>query len=189
MISEEQLIIKLKSGSKPAFDALYKMYANRLYGYCLQYSKSAEDSKEIVQNVFIKLWINREKIMQDKSICSLLFTIAKHDLINAYKKRLNSPVYEDYVLYGDSVETSDDTSCIDYHIFVEQIKKSLKKLPATQQKIIHLSRFENMTNAEIAQRLNLSEQTVKNQLSLGLKELKTLLKFLLIVLWLLLVNK
>jgi RNA polymerase sigma-70 factor (ECF subfamily) len=70
--TETVLILQLKEGSSKAFDNIYRMYAKRLYAYCLQFTKSPEDSEEIVQNVFVKLWTNRKRIRQEDTLPSLL---------------------------------------------------------------------------------------------------------------------
>lgn len=187
---EIKLISELKKGSLKAFDAIYDMYVKRLYVYCLQYTKSEEDAEEIVQDVFVRLWTNRENIRQVETLRSLLFIMSKHHLINAYRTRINSPVYEDYVKYQDNISAEVQGHPLEYEEFVKQLKTALYKLPVTQRQVIEMSKLKQLTNKEIALELELSEQTVKNQLSLGLKKLREDLKNLPILFWLLFsVNK
>ena len=61
------------------------MYARRLLAYCKQYTKSLEDAEEIVQDVFVRLWSNRARIHQEETLRSLLFTMSKNQLVNAYR--------------------------------------------------------------------------------------------------------
>ena len=184
--TEQTLISLLKKGSKPAFDRIYQMYAKRLYAFCLQYTKSTEDAEEIVQDVFVRLWFNRENIRQEESLRALLFIMAKNQLINAYRATINSPIYEDYIQCQNETGISHTHHHIEYKEFVALIKRKLRSLPETQQRVIELSRFSDLTNKEIAQKLSLSEQTIKNQLSVGLKSLKGLLNEAYYLLWLLL---
>lgn len=170
--NEVLLIHALKNGSHKAFDSIYQMYAKRLYYYSLQFTKSREDSEEIVQDVFVKLWTNREKIKQENTLCSLLFIMTKHHMINAFRANINRPIYEIYVNYNHEMSINDAHQHIEYQEFVVKFKKAIKKLPATQQKVITLSRIQQLSNREIAEKLSLSGQTVKNQLSIGLKMLK-----------------
>ena len=170
--TEHYLIQDLKRGSHKAFDKIYQMYSKRLYVYCLQFTKSPEESEEIIQEVFIKLWSKRLNIRQDETLRSLLFIMAKHHLINAYRFKINHPVYEEYVNYMDIISAEDAHSKLEYNEFLHRFQKIMKTLPVTQQKVIYLSRIEQLSNKEIAATLSLSEQTVKNQLSLGLKALK-----------------
>lgn len=185
---ELYLIQDLKRGSHKAFDKIYQIYAKRLYAYSLQFTKSPEESEEIVQEVFVKLWTNRMKIRQNETLRSLLFIMAKHHLINAYRFKINHPVYEEYVNYMDILSTEDAHHKLEYNEFVLRLRKIIKTLPVTQQKVIHLSRLQQLSNKEIAEKLSLSEQTVKNQLSLGLKSLKEKLNKILLLTMLLFIN-
>lgn len=172
MKNERKLIEQLKLGSYAAFSSIYSMYAGRLYTYSLQYTKSVEEAEEIVQDVFVSLWNQRECIRQDETLQSLLFIMIKHHLINAYRIRVNQPVYEDYVDYVNLCSGEDTAYRLEYDDFRKEILRVLDMLPDTQRKVIRLSRLEQLSNKEIAARLSLSEQTVKNQLSIGLKRLK-----------------
>jgi RNA polymerase sigma-70 factor (ECF subfamily) len=169
---EALLIQSLKAGSYKAFDRIYRMYAKRLYAYSLRFTKSPEDAEEIVQDVFVRLWTDREKIRQEDTLRSLLFIMTRHHVINAFRSRINQPVYEDYVDYINDISVNDTHHHIEYQEFVMKLKKALKTLSATQQKVITLSRMQQLSNMEIAEKLSLSVQTVKNQLSTGLKLLK-----------------
>ena len=173
----EQLLIQgLKNHSRKAFDEIYRIYAKRLFAYCKQYTKRTEDAEEIVQDVFVRLWNSRTIIRQEDSLRSLLFIMSKHSLINAYRANLNSLVYEDYVDYQAELVVDDIANMFEYDEFIRELKRALGTLPATQRKVIELSRLQELSNKEIAQELSLSEQTVKNQLSLGLKALRSELK-------------
>ena len=166
---EERLISALKLGSGKAFDSIYQMYSKRLYAYCLQFTKSPEESEEIVQDVFVKLWQNRTLIRQNETLRSLLFIMAKHQLINAYRSKVNHPVYEEFIDYKDTLSVEDAHTRLEYNEFKQAFQKAIDSLPDTQRKVISLSRIHQLSNKEIAEKLSLSEQTVKNQISLGLK--------------------
>jgi RNA polymerase sigma-70 factor (ECF subfamily) len=166
------LIRSLKAGSQKAFDEIYQMYAKRLYAYSLRFTKSPEDSEEIVQDVFVKLWTDREKIKQEDSLRSLLFIMIKHDVIDAFRTKVNQPVFEDYVDYINQISVNDTHEHVEYKEFIVKLKKAIASLSPTRQAIITLSRIKQLSNREIAEKLSLSEQTVKNQLSIGLKLLK-----------------
>ncbi len=185
---EERLISALKLGSGKAFDSIYQMYSKRLYAYCLQFTKSHEESEEIVQDVFVKLWQNRAHIRQNETLRSLLFIMAKHQLINAYRSKVNHPVYEDFVDYKDTLSVEDAHSRLEYNEFKQAFQKAIDLLPDTQRKVISLSRIHQLSNKEIAEKLSLSEQTVKNQISLGLKVLKEKMNKILWIILLLFIN-
>jgi len=94
---EKQYILELNQGSYRAFDALYSLYSRRLYAYALKLTKSHQDAKEIVQDTFVKLWLNREHVLPSASIQSYLFTITKNTLLNKVRTVVNAPVFVDYL--------------------------------------------------------------------------------------------
>ena len=149
---ERHLIHDLKQGSHKAFDKIYQMYSKRLYAYSLQFTKSSEESEEIVQEVFVKLWSNRINIRQDETLRSLLFIMAKHRLINAYRQKINHPIYEEYIYHIDTLSTEDTHYKLEYNEFLFRFLKTIEKLPDTQQKVIRLSRFKQLSNKEIAEK-------------------------------------
>lgn len=169
---EQKLIRSLKNGDYKAFNEIYDLYAKRLYAYCLQYTRQAEDAEEMVQDVFVRLWNQRDNIKQEETLCSLLFIMAKHLLINAYRAKVNRPIYEDYLNYADRLSVEDVKERVEYQDFLQRFRKILSALPRTQRQVITLSRMRQLSNKEIAEHLSLSEQTVKNQLSLGMKRLR-----------------
>lgn len=174
MIEERLYIHRMKAGSQKAFDKLYKMYVRRLYGFCYQYTKSREDAEEVVQDVFLKLWAGREILQAEDTIRPWLFATAKNRLINLYRSRINSPKYEEYLEFCDTVRLSvDDASHrIEYDDFCNQIEAAKQHLSQTQQKVFELSFEKQLSYREIAVQLSLNENTVKNQASLGMKILR-----------------
>ena len=169
--SEPELIALLKQGSQEAFKSLYDLYARRLYAFCMEYTKSREDTEEIVQDAFVWLWRNRASIRQESTIKNLLFLRVKHFLINAWRARVNTPIFEDYVDYINSLP-ADSRDHLEYMDFRDTVMSIIDQLPKTQSKVVKMSRLEGFENKEIAEKLRLSEQTVKNALSMGLKFLK-----------------
>ena len=186
--NEALLILQLKKGSHKAFDKIYQMYAKRLYVYSLQFTKSTDESEDIVQDVFIRLWTNREKIRQEDTLRSLLFIMTKHHIINAFHSKINQPIYEEYVNYREEISVNDTHHHLEYQEFVTKFRQIIQTFPLTQQKVITLSKIQQFSNKDIAKKLALSEQTVKNALSAGLKKLKQELEKLFFLYMLLFVN-
>ena len=144
--------------------------------------------KKIKKEIVVKIWYNCINIRQDEQLLSIHFIMAKHLLINAYRQKINHPIYEEYIYHIDTLSTEDTHYKLEYNEFLFRFLKTIEKLPDTQQKVIRLSRFKQLSNKEIAEKLSLSEQTVKNQLSLGLKTLKEKLNKIWLLLMLLFIN-
>lgn len=172
---EEALIRLLKQDSQWAFNHLYQLYAHRLLAFAMEYCHQHETAEEIVQDTFIWIWNHRHDIKQEKTLFNLIFIKTRHLLINAYRATVNSPRFEDYVEYSNRLGTEHVDSQLEYDEFVRIIEQGLKQLPPTQQRVIRLSRLEQKSIKEIAASLNMKEQNVRNQLSLGLKQLMSLI--------------
>lgn len=182
MEEENLLISQLEKDSEAALAKLYELYAPRLYTLAMRYTKSRETTQELVQDVFVWLWDNRGRIRRKDSVQALLFIRMRHYLINAYRSTVNSPVYYDYLLCQEQTATDEASHLAEYDDFVQALERAMRQLPPTQQRVVRLSRMEQLTNKDIARRLSLTEQTVRNQLSLGLKRLRQLMGLLPLVL-------
>ncbi len=171
----EEIIQGLREGSHDAFNVLYDMYADSLYGFVLANTKSPSLSEDIVQETFLKLWRYREQLEIEGSFKTLLFMMVKQQMINTLRKQINQSDFEDYIKYCDSEEFADNSAeeKIFYDDFQEKLTVIKHLLSDRQREVFELSRVEGLKNKEIAEKLNLSEQTVKNQLSAALKILRS----------------
>lgn len=169
-----ETIKKLHEGSYEAFDTLYNVYADSLYGFALLHTKSTVQAEDIVQDTFLKLWNMRESLSVEGSFKSMLFTIAKNHIIDIFRQQINRANFEDYIAFCEDENLLDNTSVekVYYNDFLEKLAIAKQKLTPAQRNIFELSREEGMSNTEIAAASNLSEQTVKNHLSAALKVLR-----------------
>ena len=168
-----ELVKLLKKGDMKAFDIIYKKYSKRLYGFVFPYVKLEADTEEIVQDVFIKIWKSREKIDVHSSFESFLFTIAHHTTVNLLKKRAIEQKYVEYVKSLQNInESCELTDEIHYKELQQKLQGLLNELSPRQKEIFQLSREEGLSNTEIAKKLDISVQTVKNHLVTALYFLK-----------------
>ena len=174
---EREVIAALKSDSQDAFNEIYSTYARRLYSYCYKFSRTAEDAEEIVQDTFVRLWNSRGKLKSDTNLNNLIFTISHRLVINAWHKRMLDPRYITFLEIQEQVADSRRTEhAVEYDEFSWRVLSLMDKLPTTQRKIVQYAKMEDLPSKEIARRMNLSDQTVRNQLSLALKTLRSQMK-------------
>ena len=174
-------------GSQKAFETLFERYSRELYAYSLQFTKSSEEAEEIVRDVFLCLWNNRHRLKQVDSLRPLLFKMSKFRLINAFRAKVASPVFEEYIELKDK-RPSDSYLPIEYEEVVSLVRHNLNILPRQQKQIVEMSKFDDLTPTEIASRLGISVQTVRNQLSTGLKKLRELLSETMMIIMLLFIK-
>ncbi len=178
-------IKELRKGSHKAFNAIYDMYADKLYGFAFAHTKSRELSNDLVQETFLKLWTMRETLSVEGSLQAMLFTMSHNKMIDTFRAQLNKVEFEDYIEFSENADLGDNA--IEKKIYYDDFLKALKicksQLPNRQMEIFEMSREHGKSIEEIALELKISEQTVKNQLTSATKTLKTeLLKYNLIFL-------
>ena len=172
---DKKYIIGLQKGSYSDFNKLYDLYADRLYGFAYNLTHSSEMAEEIVQEVFLKIWQMREHLSPEYSFRSFLFTIAKNKFLNDLRNRLTLISYYEYITkLDDATERGENSteSEFNFNELNEQVLQSKDKLSKRQKMIFEMSKEEGLSNQEIALKLGISEQSVRNQLSSALKVLR-----------------
>lgn len=169
---EAILIAELKNGSQHALRAIYDMYAPMLLSFGLKYAKSRQVAEEIVEDTFLWVWNHRDSIKNVNTLKPVLFIRMKSYLINAYRATVNAPVFNDFIEYASEISSSEASDKIEYDEFVARLRTAIGSLPKTQRSVVWMSKMEMLSVKEISQKMNLTEQTVRNQLSLGLKRLR-----------------
>lgn len=170
----------LREGNEKAFEKIYLNYYKKTLYFITGLVKSEDDAKELTQEVFIKLWTNRETLDPERSVHSYMYTIARNAAFNFLKHKLVEINYmNEYAAQNIETETSDEI------LFAKEmallIEMSVGKMPAQRRKIYQMSRNEGLNNEEIATRLQISKKTVENQLSLALRELKRVIAGMIIL--------
>ncbi len=170
----EDYIRNLQKGSYSDFNKLYDLYASRLYGFAYNLTHSSDMAEEIVQEVFLKVWQIREHLSPDSSFHSLLFTIAKNKFLNSLRRQILLYSYDEYAAQLDSAPYAENMveNDVAYKELNEKIIWAKQKLTPRQKEIFEMSKEKNLSNQEIAALLNISEQSVRNQLSCALKVMK-----------------
>ena len=176
----EETFLALKAGDEKAFDAVYKHYYGGLCAYASQFVP-VDEYEEIVQDVMMWLWENRQTIANEISLKSLLFTITKNKCLNTIshlqiKQRVHEKLYQKFITQFEDP---------DFYIpgeLMEKLDQAIKGLPEDYRKAFEMNRFDDLTYKEIAAQLHVSEKTIAYRISQALKtfriELKDYLPFL-----------
>jgi RNA polymerase sigma-70 factor (ECF subfamily) len=175
-ISEEILIGRFIRGDETAFELLFRHYYPGLVIFVSQITLDKAEAEEIVQDFFFRLWERRDQIKESPSLKSYLFTSVKNRGISFIvgKNYESRKIDELKRVMGSNLTYEQD-------VFVtselqEKIKQAFEKLPPRTKEIFILSRFDDLKNDEIAQKLNISKRTVEIQISNALKILRQELK-------------
>lgn len=170
------LLENFRDGDEKAFKVLYDYYHRKVYRFAYSFLKEKEPSQEILQETFINLWVNREKLDIKKPLEPYLFVICKRLVLDAFRKVTSTNALREGLLKKISEIDNRTEESIIYTDIMSYAEKAIAKLPRQQQLVFRLSRIEGLSFDEIAEQLNLSRNTVKNHLVVALKTLRTQLE-------------
>lgn len=174
-LNDIHLLQKIKRDNKAAFTEVVNRYSDILFRFIHRRTDNFEDSQDIVQEIFTSLWKNRDRIIIKDSLYPYLFQSAKYKvidlLITKQKEIKQSSEYSinKHICYNTEEELLAKE-------LADLIKKHVDKMPNSMKKAFTLSRYEAMSIKDIAGQLSLSEQTVKNNISLAISKLRVIFK-------------
>ena len=171
---EAQALVKaLKGGNQLAFSIVYKMYAAQTFSLAFKYLLNKELAEDAVQNLFLKLWLKKEEIDETKPINRYLFTMLKNDLLNTLRdSKKNIYLLEDCLSMVLELEDNSQNE----NLKQEQmniIQQALEQLSPQRRKVFEMKVSGKYSNQEIADKLNLSINTIKFQYSQSLKQIRS----------------
>lgn len=170
--SEKELVLQLKLGSEKAFNLLFHQYERRLFAFSFKMLLSSEDAEEVVQEVFFKIWKNKRFLNEEMCFRAYIFTVARNHVYNLLSKRVSETAYKKYSA-GLSVDpTSSTEEAYDFQELKEVVLQKLDKMPEKRRKVFMMSRFDGLSNKDIASQLNLSLRTVESHIHKALKLIK-----------------
>lgn len=186
-LTDLQLIDLLKKDDGHAFAEIYNRYAEALAGFASSKLFNLEDARDIIHDLFVKIWENRKQLHVERNLKAYLFTLVRYSIVDKIRRNITREEFAVMVQALAAAHAATIEQQIAAKELQESIQQSLNKLSPRVKEIYLLSREENQSIPEIAKQLQLSEQTIKNQLSAALKHLRrsliTLLAFTITVWW------
>jgi RNA polymerase sigma-70 factor (family 1) len=174
--NERALLYQVADGDEKAFTRLFERYSDVTYGFAIVYTKTAESAEEVVQEIFLKLWLKREKLRDIQSFPDHLFIITRNHIIDFLRKNLREKKYQQQLVrHFKEVSFTPEQQLI-FKESGEIIEKAVAMLPPQQQVIYRLRRNEDMPLDEIAFTMNLSRLTVRNHLNKALGTIRAYLQ-------------
>lgn len=176
MVNIKLLVKGLIDGDKNAFDGLYNYYYPRLHTFIRGFLKTEDDIDDIIQDVFIKLWENRNKINNVETFNSWIFTVTKNAVITLFREKIKqnsfeSRVREIVVKNGNYLD-----STVEYNEIREKVEVIINQMPEKRRLIFKLSREQGFSNREIAEQLEISIKTVEDHMMHAIRHLRKNLK-------------
>lgn len=169
---ESKILKELKGGDHTAFERIFERYSKQLYQFSLSYLKSEEAAEDIVQEVFIKIWKNRQEIKTNTSFQSYLFTIALNSVRKYFNQLSKQNELKHDVLFDSFGQKPDFDERSDYQVLVDRLEELIKLMPEKRREVFIKKKIEGKSLKEIAEELNITTKTVEYHITEGMRFLK-----------------
>lgn len=170
--NENEIVAQLQKGSLSAFERLFENYSQKLYRFSFSYLKSAPESEDVVQEVFLKIWENRSKIKTETSFQSYLFTIAFNSIRKNFNKKSRQERYRLDLFNSLSNEDYSIEDHRDYEFLVSKLDATIDQMPPRRKEIFLKRKKEGKSVRDIANEMYISPKTVENQITEAMNFLK-----------------
>jgi RNA polymerase sigma-70 factor (family 1) len=176
MHTERDLLKKIAGGDEQAYKELFHHHWNNIYSVALVLTKSVELAEDMVQDIFLKIWQKREQFTAIERFEDYLFIMARNHIYTELKKKSRDENFRQQVqTYFESSVSNADITLLTKET-QEQIRKAIQQLTPQQQLVYKMSREEGLTHEEIAEKLNISRNTVRNHIVQSLKQIREYLQ-------------
>jgi RNA polymerase sigma-70 factor (family 1) len=165
-LSEEKLLLQRAAlGSRTAYSALYTFYLPKLFKYIYPFLRcSKEDTEEVLHDMFMKIWERKEELSNIKSFKSYLYSMARNKLVNLHEHSKVKQKAVEYLLRHSNITTGNTDDHYTYVQYNEIMQNAIRALPPKRRSVFEMSVYENLSQDEIAEKLNISKSMVKKQL-------------------------
>ncbi len=168
--SERQLAVAIAEHDPVAFQQLFASYYPQLYPQVKKITQSDPVTEDLLQETFLKVWINRDKLPEIENLRAWILRIAYYQAFTYLRRQSLHERKVSQLTTSEGIKPGTQTEdLLSFRELKQAVGEAIRKLPPQQKKVYLLSREQGLKNREIAEVLNLSEQSVKNTLVRALK--------------------
>lgn len=171
-LNEKHNIEKIASGDHKAFQDLFMEYFPKMKYFIHHIVKSESVAEELSQDVFMRIWLNREILPNLRSLNAYIYKMARNAALNYLEHKY---VEDTFLLNFKSASVEDLSDELDARELEFLVQLTVERMPEQRRRIYMMNRMEHLKNDEIASLLSLSKKTVENHLNLALKEIRKVL--------------
>lgn len=169
VIRDDDWVRRLNKGDQKAFEEIYKCYYPQLFNFLYRYHKEDDVIEDTIQQVFFRIWKNREKVQDRGTLKSYLFTAVRNQALKQIQKDKKIHHKSDELHENSVVSSKNPENTIELKELNEAYIEAVDKLPEKRKNIFLMHRQDHLTYKEIAAILNISIKTVETQISRSLK--------------------
>lgn len=169
---EKKLLLKAAAGHEEAFTQLFFLYRHKLYSFLLRLTESPEMTEDVIQDVFLKLWKDRENLVNIEQFGGYIYRMAQHHALNAFRRMAKEALVMAELTRTTAVASADADDQLNIREVREKLQYALDHLPPKQKLVYTLSREQGLKHEEIARQLNISPSTVNNHMIAALRTIR-----------------
>ena len=174
---EKELLTALSKGNQSAFDSLYLFYAPKVREFVFRLLKNPGEAEDVTQNIFLRVWEKRRELGGTRSLRSYLYTMARNAVFDIFSHSIVEDKYmQEHINSAAERRDAPLSEKIETEELALLIAVAVDRMPEQRRRAFSLSRYEELSNKEIAERLNLSVKTVERHMTAALSQLRRLLK-------------
>jgi len=171
-LADQQLLKIFQEGSLAAFEEIHRRYFVRLYAHAFKMLGNAEDAQDVVQEVFITLWTKGNTIQLHTGLAGYLYSAVRNRVLNLIERENTYRAHLDALAAFLDENPSPSIHSADEELLYAVFEAEIEKLPRKMKEVFELRRQGELSYAEIADQLSLSDNTVKKQISNAIKILR-----------------
>lgn len=176
MISDNEIIKRIRQGDVKQFESLFRSSYISLVRYAKSFVNDHDTAEEIVQDLFFRIWTDRDKIKIETSLNGYLFRAVHNRCLHLFEHRKVIEKHEKEIIQEQKKSSDNISEIIRYNELQNAVARILERLPERCGRIFCMNRFEGLKYNEIADKLAISVKTVEADMSKALKEFRKALK-------------
>ncbi len=158
---ERELVKRLANGDTEAFQEFFYRYTDRIYAHALHFTKSSELAKDLVQDIFTKIWVDREKLAGVEKLEGYLFIVSRNFIKNELRRKVFTVANHDYLEAFFQYDELSISGKLELKELEGHIEQAVNQMPPQLQTAFRLSRQQGLSHEEIAERMKISKFTSK----------------------------
>ncbi|HEY4151284.1 MAG TPA: RNA polymerase sigma-70 factor [Chitinophagaceae bacterium] len=170
--NEKELLHAVAQGDEAAFTAVFDAYKDKIYTIALRLTGNTSIAEEIVQDVFLKIWLKRDTLTSVDHFRAYLFTTTRHHVFNALKRLFRRRQFAGELARDWSEETNDTDSLLLDKEYQAILQEAIGQLPPQQRQVYQMMKEQGLKREQVAELLHISPETVKQHLAQAMRTIR-----------------
>ena len=173
MYNEEEIIALIIQGDEAAFAILFEHYRDKIYSIAYRLTHSTTIAEDVVEDVFLKIWLKRNDLGAIQNFDAYLFTIARNDVYKVLKVTAKNYKVSELADLNQLAAKNDTEEYLMDKEYLSLLKKAIDRLPTQQREVYHLIKEQDLKRETVANILQIQPETVKFHLAQAMKNIRS----------------